>query len=176
MKSFIINLLDISESGKEFTFKKGEDKELDTQLSSVIDDLKNYSVKLTLTSAGDIYTAIGQFVIQKGDQCSLCAEDLVVDETTAFTEYLVLQESDVEGHAPHSGLNYETTQETYFIESLEFDVFSFLREIMAAAISLYPKCKDTDACNERQKVIKEKMEANALKGHPAFSVLKKLKQ
>lgn len=176
MDSLIINLTDIDESGKDFDFKFNGDKSLDAQIQSVIDDLKGFTTHLTLTRAGDIYTAQGHFTIQKTDVCSLCAEDMVINVNTKFSEYLVIETSKDVGHAPHSGLNYENTQETYFLDSYEFDVFAFLREVMASAINLYPKCEDTVQCSKTQEELKKKLETVSLKGNPAFSVLEKLKK
>ena len=176
MDNLIINLTDIDESGKDFDFKFHGDKSLDEQIQSVIDDLKGFTVHVKLSRAGDIYTAQGHFSVEKSDVCSLCAEDMTLKVNTKFNEYLVIEKSKDIGHAPHSGLNYESTQETYFLDSYEFDVFSFLREVMASAVTLYPKCEDTVVCEKNQEELKKKLESVSLKGNPAFSVLQKLKK
>lgn len=176
MSSLIINLSDISEAGKDFDFKKGSDKDLDAHLESVIESLGDYTVHCHLASAGDIYTAVGNFHLKKEDLCSLCGEDMTLDQTTKFSEYVVVETSKEVGHAPHSGLNYETTQETYFIDSMSFDVFAFFREIIAAALPPYPKCSDTAKCEKVQAELKAAVEAKNRQGHPAFSVLEKLKK
>jgi uncharacterized metal-binding protein YceD (DUF177 family) len=176
MSTMHINLEDISESGKTFDFKMAGDKELDTELASAVDDLKTYAVHLHISKAGDIYLAQGNFVLEKQDQCSLCGEDISANLETKFTEYLVIEDRSQSGHAPHSGLNYETTKETYFLESTDFDVFEFIREIMTSSVPLYPKCEDTVQCAENRKVAEEKLKSQTLQGHPGFSVLSKLKK
>ncbi len=176
MDSLVINLTDIDESGKEFHFKMKDDGALDAQLSAVVEGLKDFHVQLKLTKTGDIYTAIGEFKLHKEDICSLCAEDMILNVNTKINEYLVIENTKEIGHAPHSGLNFENTQETYFLDSTEFDVFAFLREVMVAAVTLYPKCADTVACAKTQEVLKAKLDAVSLKGNPAFAVLEKLKK
>lgn len=174
--TLIINLADINETGKDFDFKKGGDKALDDQLFGVIENLKDYSIHLHLKNAGDIYIADGNYKIVKDDLCSLCGEDLVQNLNTKFTEYLVVEEEkEQEGHAPHSGLNYETDKETYFIESLDLDVFDFLREIMAASVPLYPKCETVSKCEATRAELQAKLEATN-RGASPFAVLEKLKK
>lgn len=175
--TLIINLADINESGKEFDFSINGDKALDEQLNSVIDDLKSYQVHLKLMRAGHIFIASGNYTLQKGDLCSLCGEDIVDNAKNKFNEYLVVEEKSKqqEGHAPHSGLNYETDQETYFIESLEFDVFEFLREVIASSLPMYPKCEDTVKCEKTRSSLQNKMEETSKKGMSPFSVLESLK-
>jgi uncharacterized metal-binding protein YceD (DUF177 family) len=173
--TMMINLADINESGKDFDFKKGTDQALDIQIESVVESLKDFDVHVKFTRAGDIYMAVGKFSLKKEDICSLCAEDLLQNINKTFTEYLVIQDSQQEGHAPHSGLNYESTQETYFIKSQDLDVFEFLREVIAGGVSLYPKCEDTVVCKKRQSELLEKMSEKA-KGFSAFAALEQLKK
>lgn len=173
--TMFINLADINESGKDFDFKKGTDQALDAQISSVVEDLKDFNVQVKFTRAGDIYLATGKFNLQKDDLCSLCGEDMVQNVNMPFTEYLVMQDSTQEGHAPHSGLNYETTQETYFIESQELDVFEFLREVMVGGVSLYPKCDNTVTCEKTRTELLNKMSEKA-KGFSPFAALEQLKK
>ncbi len=176
--TLIINLADINEAGRQFDFTKGKDKALDEQLGSVIENLKEYSIHLHLAGAGHVYIATGDFQLTKDDQCSLCGEDIMDKPKKSFTEYLLVEPKSVqaEGHAPHSGLNYETDKETYFLESQEMDVFDFLREIIAASISPYPKCEDTVKCEKTRSALQAKIEADARKGMSPFSVLENLKE
>lgn len=175
--TLIINLADINETGKEFAFKKGGDKALDAQLDAVINDLKDYDVQLKLANAGHIYIANGRFHVQRGELCSLCGDDIIDNAKRLFNEYLVVEEKSkqLEGHAPHSGLNYETDEETYFIESLDLDVFEFLREVIASSLPLYPKCEDTEKCAKTQAQILAKVEDTTKKAMSPFAVLETLK-
>lgn len=176
--TLFIHLADINDQGKEFDFHKGGDRALDEQLESVTPDLQDYKVHLKLTNAGHIYIASGNFTLKKGEICSLCGEDINETTTRKFNEYLVLEDKNKqqEGHAPHSGLNYETDEETYFIESLDLDVFEFLREVIVSLLPTYPKCEDTVKCEKTRAQIQAKLEEKTKKGMSPFSVLEQLKK
>lgn len=172
-----INLLDIGEDGHTFEYGRGDEATLDTVVNEVVTGLKSFHIKIHILPAGDIYTAQGEFTLQRADECSLCAEDIVTPIKSKFLEYLMkASEREAKGHAPHNGLNLENTQEVTFINGTEFDLADFIREQFAVSIPPYPKCLDKQACEERQKENKKYLEGKEMKGHPAFSVLNKLKK
>lgn len=176
MSTMHLNLFELSEFGKTFDFVKNQDQELDAELASVIENIFAYSVHVEFARAGDIFTARGKFSLEKGDQCSLCGEDVHTHFSDKIDEYLVIEDTSVSGHAPHTGLNLESKQETYFLSSPELDVFDFLREVITSDLPAYPKCEDKAQCAKNRDALNEKVRKQGMDGHPAFSVLSKLKK
>lgn len=173
----IINLLDISEEGHEFSFRKGEEADIDMAVGEFIEDLKDFSFKVHIFKTGDIFTTQGQFTVQKDDLCSSCGQDINVDIKKKFTEFLMnTSKEDQKGHAPHSGLNLDNQQEVTFVTGNELDMGEFIREQLAVALPPYPRCVDQAACSERQKSNDKYMVEDRPQGHPAFSVLSQLKK
>lgn len=173
-----INLLDIGEEGYEFTYKKGDEAELDKAASEAVEGLKDFEFTVNIMKTGDIYTAQGSFRLEKNDQCSLCAADIEAPVKTRFVEYLMNEARGMEqkGHAPHSGLNLENDQEVTFVHHHELHVTEFMRELFAVSVIPYPKCADVKACEKRQQENAAHLDKIRLEGHPAFSVLEKLKK
>ncbi len=174
-----INLLDIGEEGHEFTGRLGEDAEVDRLVRESIEDLKTYDYRVHISKAGDIFTAAGRIGLEKGDQCSSCGHDINTKVDRKFTEYLMNETGEAaqqKGHAPHSGLNLNNDQEVTFVQGFELNLGDFVREQLAIAAPLYPRCADQAACLARQKEIQKYMAEEKAPGHPAFSVLSKLKK
>lgn len=175
--SMHINLLDISEEGHTFEYKRGDEQLLDTVIDTIIGGVKDFEVKVNIIEAGDIYLAQGNFTFGRDEECSLCAEDIQVQVKTKFSEYLVKADSrDAKGHAPHNGLNLDSQEEVTFVEGYVLDMADFIREQFAIAIPPYPKCADQKACETRQKENLKHAEKQRMTGHPAFSVLDQLKK
>jgi hypothetical protein len=170
-----INLLDLGDEGRDFEYKKGDEAVLDNLVAEVIPEVCDFSVKVHLLPAGDIYLAQGSFTLKRNDECSLCAADMTEPIKGKINEYLMKEQEDMKGHAPHNGLNLDSKQEVTFVPGLDLDLAEFFREQFAASISPYPKCTDTAACEERQKENKKYYDDQKLEGHPAFSVLGQLK-
>jgi uncharacterized metal-binding protein YceD (DUF177 family) len=172
-----INLLDISEDGHEFKLKFHDEKQVDEKVLAAVEGLKDFNFKIFIQKTGDIYTAQGEYSIEQDRECSLCAEEILLPIQKKFTEYLMNEgKAEQKGHTPHNGLNIHSEQDVTFVKDHEFDIGEFAAEIFALVTTPYPKCLDTAACEERQKenekYYKEKHEI----GHPAFSVLSKLKK
>jgi uncharacterized metal-binding protein YceD (DUF177 family) len=173
----IINLLDIGEEGHEFKVKWKDEKAVDEKVLQIVEGLKDFQFKVFLQKAGDIYTATGDYSISQESECSLCAEDISLPIKNRFTEYIVNQtKADQKGHAPHSGLNVDSKQEVMFVEHNELDLGVFMSELFALAVTPYPKCLDKAACEKRQEANRKYYVEEKEKGHPAFSVLSKLKK
>jgi len=174
-----VNLLDIGEEGHEFTLKMGEEEIVDNMVHGAIDGIKDFDFQVRIFKTGDIFTTDGKFTFQKEDQCSWCGNDIVTPVKSKFIEYLMNEtraEHDQKGHAPHSGLNLENEQEVTFVQGYELDLGEFIREQFAIATPNYPKCTDEKACQDRQKENQKHIDTVGMKGHPAFSVLEKLKK
>lgn len=173
----IIRLLDITEEGEDFDYEKGDEPKLDQQFKDALGFLPDYKVHCKIQELGNLYSANGRIQTTAKDVCSLCGEDLELPLDHKFTEYLVKKEDrEVEGHAPHTGLDIESQAEATFFDSYDFDLGDFLREQLVVAIPNYPRCLETKSCDERQKEIKAKLENAGSPGHPAFAVLKNLKK
>lgn len=172
-----INLLDIGEDGHEFKFKWKEEKDIDGKVSQAVENLKDFSFRIFIQKTGDIYTTTGDYTLAQDTECSLCAEDIKLPIKNKFTEFLMNEtKADQKGHAPHSGLNIENEQDVTFVTGHELDMGEFIAEMLALAVPLYPRCADTAACEARQKDNQKYMEKSVMAGHPAFSVLSKLKK
>ncbi len=173
-----INLLDISEDGHEFTVKRKEEKDVDEKVAAAVENLKDFSFRIFIQKTGDIYTTTGDYsVSQKDIECSLCAEDMELPIKNKFTEFLMNEtKADQKGHAPHSGLNIDSDKDVTFVTGHELDLGEFIAEMLALAVPLYPRCLDTAACEKRQAENQKYYQESAMKGHPAFSVLSKLKK
>lgn len=172
-----INLLDIGEEGHEFKLRWNEEKAVDLKVAEAVENLKNFQFRIFIQKTGDIYTTQGDYMIEYDQECSLCAEDLTLPLKGRFTEYLMNEtKADQKGHAPHNGLNIESQHEVTFVQHHELDLGEFIAELFALAVTPYPKCADVKACEERQEENRKYYEAQSLKGHPAFSVLSKLKK
>jgi len=175
--SMHINLLDITEEGHTFEYKRGDEVDLDAVVDTIIGGVNDFNVKVHLAEAGDIYMATGEFTLDHDDECSLCAEDINTPVKAKFNEYLMkADEREAKGHAPHNGLNLDSQQEVTFVEGYDLDMADFIREQFAIAIPPYPKCLDKAACEARQKENAKHYEAQKMTGHPAFSVLDQLKK
>lgn len=172
-----INLLDIGEEGHEFKVKHRDEKAVDEKVFSTLEGIKSFQFRVFIQKTGDIYTAQGDYSLDQDQECSLCAEEMVFPIKNRFTEFIVNQtKAEQKGHAPHNGLNIESEQEVTFVQHHELDLADFITEIFALAVTPYPKCLDTKACEERQKDNKKYLYEGKEKGHPAFSVLSKLKK
>ncbi len=172
-----INLQDIGEEGHEFKLKWREEKAVDEKVRLAVESIKNFQFRIFIQKTGDIYTAMGDYAIDYDQECSLCAEDITLPLKGRFTEYLMNQtKADQKGHAPHNGLNIDSQHEVTFVQHHELELGEFIAELFTLAVTPYPKCIDTKACEERQEENRRYVEAQSLKGHPAFSVLSKLKK
>jgi uncharacterized metal-binding protein YceD (DUF177 family) len=176
--SLRINLLDIGEEGHTFEYGRGDEPELDKVVNEVVEGLGDFHVKVNILPAGDIYVAQGDFTLQRQDECSLCAADITTPIKNKFSEYLMKAPSgeELKGHAPHNGLNLESTQEVTFVPGNVFDMADFIREQFAFSVSPYPKCLEVKECEERQAENKKYYEDKHKIGHPAFATLKNLKK
>ncbi len=172
-----INLLDIGEDGHEFKFKWHDEKTIDQKVADIVEGLKGFQFRIFIQKTGDIYTAQGDYSLEQDHECSLCAEDILLPIKNKFTEYLMNQSKvHQKGHTPHSGLNIESQQEVTFVQDYELDLSEFIAETFALAITPYPKCSDVPACEQRQKDNTKYIQNANETGHPAFSVLSKLKK
>lgn len=173
----IIRLLDITEDGEDFDYKKGDESDLDQQFTEVLGFLPDYSVECHIQALGNVYSAQGQIQTTAKDTCSLCGEDLELPLAFKFNEYLIKNDDrEADGHAPHTGLDIDSASEATFFDSYDFDLGDFLREQLVIAIPNYPKCPANQGCEERQVEIQKKLDQVGLQGHPAFAVLKDLKK
>ncbi len=172
-----INLLDIGEEGHEFKYIMGEEPDIDVVMQETFEGLNDCAFQVQIQKTGDIFTANGRFTLEKDDVCSKCGQDFVLPVDHKFTEFLMNEiDAEQKGHAPHSGLNIENTQEVTFVQGFELDLGEFIREQVAVAVPSYPACADKKACEVRQKEHQQYYAEEKTAGHPAFAVLSKLKK
>ncbi len=177
-----INLNEIPAEGQtyEFTRKTGE-------LNDILTDLlaKNpYDVKLFIKPMGNAFEMNGHIESHKEGLCSKCGSDMQLPLVQDVKEILIEEPKEyrkdqaVHGNGAVNFLGDGPSVVHY--RGSYFNVDDYIHEAFALAEPFYPECGENDCKNlkeveARLRELEAKANLEKPVGHPAFSVLEKLK-
>lgn len=176
-----INLNDIPTEGKQFKFTQADGK-----ITPVMQDLigqEDFSFDITIRPLGNAFEVKGEGHSFADEVCSKCGWDLHLPIDKKIHEYLVIEEARPrKSHSTHGNQSLDLEQngpDTTYLKSQQFNVGEFLHEQLALSWPEYPQC-GTQECQARQSLHQDLFVAEATEdkkplGHPAFSVLHKVK-
>ncbi|MCM2282505.1 MAG: DUF177 domain-containing protein [Bdellovibrionaceae bacterium] len=179
-----INLSEIPAEGRSYDFSH-ETGELNEALADLIQD-RPYDVTFTLKPLGNAYEIKGHFATRKPEICSRCGWDLELPLQRNFNDILIEDEPEYrKSHSVHGNQSVDFLAqgpEVAYYQGDVFDAGTYVHEVIALAEPFYPSCGVED-CEHLADVEKKRAELEAEiqksvvteKGHPAFSVLEKLK-
>lgn len=179
-----INLSEIPAEGRNFDFSR-ETGEFNQVLADLIQD-RPYDVAFTIKPIGNAYELRGTFKTRIPELCSRCGWDLELPLHQNFNEILMRDEPEYrKAHSVHGNQSIDFLAQgpdvTYY-QGEVFDAGAFVHEAIALSEPFYPSCGLEDcehleeAENKRKEIEAEYRRVEAEKaGHPAFSVLEKLK-
>lgn len=177
-----INLNEIPADGMayEFSRKTGE-------LNDILADLleKNpYEVELFIKPMGNAFEMNGKLVSQKSAVCSKCGSDMELPLVQEVKEILIEEPKEyrkdqaVHGNGAVDFLGNRPNVVHY--RGAYFNVDDYVHEAFALAEPFYPqcsenKCQDLDEIEAKLRELAAAASSENSAGHPAFSVLEKLK-
>ncbi len=177
-----INLNEIPAEGRSYDFSR-KTGELNDALADLLE--KNpYEVELFIKPMGNAFEMNGKIASHKMSICSKCGTDMELPLTQNIKEILIEEPKEyrkdqaVHGNGAVNFLGDGPGVTTY--RSSFFNVDDYIHEAFALAEPFYPECGENDCQNlkEVEAKLRELEAASAIEqsvGHPAFSVLEKLK-
>lgn len=177
-----INLQEIPADGRSYEFSR-KSGELNDALFDLLE--KNpYEVELFIKPMGNAFEMNGKISSQKKSVCSKCGSDMELPLNQNVKEILIEEPKEyrkdqaVHGNGAVDFLSNGPGVTHY--RSPFFNVDDYVHEAFALAEPFYPECGENDCKNLKEVEAKlRELEASSIIdktiGHPAFSVLEKLK-
>jgi len=177
-----INLNEIPADGRSYEFNR-QTGELNEALSDLLDK-NQYQVELYIKPMGNAFEMKGKIASRKQTLCSKCGFDIDLPLVQNVKEILIEEPKEYrKDQAVHGNGAVDFLADgpsvTHY-RSPFFNVDDYVHEAFALAEPFYPECGVNDCKNlkEVEDKLKELEISSAMKqkvGHPAFSVLQKLK-
>jgi uncharacterized protein len=177
-----INLNEIPAEGRTYEFSR-KTGELNDALSDLLE--KNpYEVELFIKPMGNAFEMNGKIASHKAAVCSKCGSDMDLPLVQNIKEILIEEPKEYrKDHGVHGNGAVDFLGNgpgvTLYRDPF-FNIDDYVHEAFALAEPFYPECGENDCQNiqEVEAKLREIEESSAIErtaGHPAFSVLEKLK-
>ncbi|MCS6837559.1 MAG: YceD family protein [Bdellovibrionaceae bacterium] len=141
-----LRLLDIPREGAQFSYKRGDDADLDLALHDILEN-QNYLVTFSLRplDQNGTFDLKGQMKTQWEEHCSRCAEPFLFPLDLSFHEVLIPKISpslyDSSPHKPHHMEihDHNGLTDAYEYENDLFHVGEFLHELLVVSRPVAPE-------------------------------------
>lgn len=177
-----INLSEIPAEGREYFYNQK-----DGQLNQILQDLigqNSYEVRIFIKPMGNAFEASGAVLSSKESLCAKCGFDLDLELKQKINEILIPEAEEYrKDHAVHGNGAIDFMSDGPNVTNFQapfFNLGEFVHEMFALSEPMYPDC-GKEVCENYEQVKKNLQEDidvprfETPKGHPAFSVLEKLK-